>query len=139
VKVHHTAICTIDVDESLRFWRDGLGFEPLMDLTFEGGWRALFDAPTDTLRSVFLGDPAARSTGIIELVDFGPLPSARPAAGPAVGFFLVSVYTDVDRTLAVLADLGLGGPPRRITVSGVDMAVVHDPNGVLVELVGLPG
>ena len=139
MKVHHTAICTVDVAESLRFWRDGLGFEPIMDLSFEGDWRALFGAPEDTLRSVFLGDPAEPSTGIVELVDFGSVPGGPSATGPAVGFFLVSVYTDVDGTLARLAALGLGGPPRRIAVSGVAMAVVRDPNGVLVELVGLPG
>jgi glyoxylase I family protein len=139
VKVHHSAICTVDVEESLRFWRDGLGFAPIMDLTFEGAWRTLFDAPADTLRSVFLGDPAEPSTGIVELVDFGSVPSSLPPTGPAVGFFLVSVYTDVDAALARLAELGLGGPPRRIEVSGVSMAVVRDPNGVLVELVGLPG
>lgn len=24
--VHHAAICTADVEQSIRFWRDGLGF-----------------------------------------------------------------------------------------------------------------
>ena len=44
--------------------------------------------------------------------------------------------TDVVPALDRLAALGLGGPPRRTTVTGVDMAVVRDPDGVLVELVG---
>jgi glyoxylase I family protein len=137
-KAHHTAICTTDVDASLRFWRDGLGFDVLMDGTFEGGWRDLFDAPTDRLRSVFLGDPASQSGGIVELVDFGPIPALVATDGPAVGFFLVSVYTGVDAALARLADLDLGGEPRRVTVHGVSMAVVTDPNGVRVELIDLP-
>ena len=139
MKAHHTAICTVDVDESLRFWRDGLGFEVLMDMVFEGGWRELFDAPTDSLRSIFLGDPADQTAGVVELVDFGPVPDAAPAVGPATGFFLVSVYTGVDAALARLAELDLGGEARRIEVHGVAMAVVTDPNGLRVELIDLPG
>jgi hypothetical protein len=66
------------------------------------------------------------------------LPERGPEAGPAVGFFLASVYTSVEAALARLADLSLGGEPRRITVHGVAMAVVTDPNGVRVELIDLP-
>lgn len=40
-KAHHTAICTTDLDESLRFWRDGLGFEVTMDMEFRGDWPSL--------------------------------------------------------------------------------------------------
>jgi catechol 2,3-dioxygenase-like lactoylglutathione lyase family enzyme len=48
---------------------------------------------------------------------------------------------DTDATLARLADLGLGGEPRRIELPGPDdsvvvMATVRDPDGVLVELIG---
>jgi catechol 2,3-dioxygenase-like lactoylglutathione lyase family enzyme len=138
-KAHHTAIATNAVDDSLRFWRDGLGFEVLMDMAFDGDWPTLFAAPSERLRSIFLGDPADQSSGIVELVDLGPLPVGSAAAEPATGFFLVSVYLDVDATLARLADLALGGEPRRIEVHGVSMAVVRDPNGVQVELIGLPG
>jgi catechol 2,3-dioxygenase-like lactoylglutathione lyase family enzyme len=138
-KVHHTAICTNDVEASLRFWRDGLGFAVQMDAEFDGRWRRLFDAPTDHLRSVFLGDPATPSSGILELVDLGPLPDAGATIAPATGFLLVSVYADVEATLDRLAGLGVGGEARRIEVHGVAMAVVRDPNGVRVELVGLDG
>lgn len=140
VKVHHTALVVTDVEASLRFWRDGLGFVETMDATFEGDWPALFDAPTPQLRSIFLGDPELPDSGIVELVDFGPGVAAGPSGGggPAAGFFLVSVYCDVDATLARLADLGLGGEPRRIRSYGVTMVVVTDPSGVRVELIDLP-
>ena len=52
----------------MRFWRDGLGFTELFDHTFTGDWPTLFGAETDQLRSIFLGDPAAPDTGIVELV-----------------------------------------------------------------------
>ncbi len=135
-KAHHTAICTNDVDASLRFWRDGLGFEVTMDHEFDGDWPTLFAAPSERLRSVFLGDPADRTGGLVELVDLGPLPAPTPATDPRTGFLLVSVHVDVDTTLARLAALGLGGEPTRITVYEVPMAVVHDPSGVRVELIG---
>jgi glyoxylase I family protein len=124
-----------DVDESLRFWRDGLGFHVLMDERFEGDWPTLLAAPSDRLRAVFLGDPAAPDSGIVELVDLGSLPGPVDAAPPRAGFLLLSVFTDVAAALDRLATLGLGGPPRRVEVSGVAMAVVRDPDGVLVELV----
>ena len=134
--VHHSAICVRDVDESLRFWRDGLGFAVLMDERFRGDWPTLLEAPSDSLRAVFLGDPDASGSGIVELVDLGPVgPDAARRTPPAPGFLLVSVITDVESALARLAALGLGGTPRRVVVSGVAMAVVRDPDGVAVELV----
>jgi glyoxylase I family protein len=142
-RVHHSAIVVRDVDVSLRFWRDGIGFAVLMDMHFDGDWRSLFGASSNRLRSVFLGDPQHANSGIVELVQFdgGAATPATAAPGPSAGFFLLSCYVDVDATLARLAALGLGGAPRRIRVPGpdgdVEMATVLDPDGVLVELIGL--
>ena len=135
--LHHTAISVADLDESLRFWRDGLGFELVMDERFEGDWPTLLQAPTTSLRAVFLGDPARLDSGIVELVDLGDVvASPTQPDGPATaGVLVLSVMTDLDATLQRLAALGLGGAPRRIDVAGVAMAVVTDPDGVLVELV----
>jgi glyoxylase I family protein len=134
--IHHSAICVRDLDTSLRFWRDGLGFEVLMDRRFEGDWPKLFDAPSKSLRAVFLGDPAKPESGIVELLDLGETGDG-PASATSVssGLFLLSVFTDLDAVLLRLSLLGLGGEPRQIEVSGVAMAVVSDPDGVLVELV----
>jgi len=50
---------------------------------------------------------------------------------PGLGFFLLSVYLDVESTLQRLARLGLNGEACRIELpQGIEMAVVHDPNGV---------
>jgi catechol 2,3-dioxygenase-like lactoylglutathione lyase family enzyme len=83
--VHHSAIVTRDVEASLVFWRDGLGFDVLMDETFEGPW-----------------------------------PSA-----------------DLDEILPRLDALGVGGQPTVAAVGPVRLAVVHDPNGVRVELMDI--
>jgi catechol 2,3-dioxygenase-like lactoylglutathione lyase family enzyme len=109
-RVHHSAIVVRDFDASLRFWRDGIGFEAMMDMQFDGDWGTLFHAPSQRLRSVFLGDPARADAGIVELVQF---------------------LTD-----------GESGPGRGEPADGpagdVSMATVVDPDGVLVELIGIP-
>jgi catechol 2,3-dioxygenase-like lactoylglutathione lyase family enzyme len=142
--VHHAAICTADVERSMRFWRDGLGLTELFDHTFTGDWPTLFDAKTDRLRSIFLGDPAAPDTGIVELVVFDGALEAEPTpAGPRHGFFLLSLEREVDATLLTLANLGFTDGIRRITMPAPDgksvpMAVVSAPDGVVVELIGPP-
>jgi catechol 2,3-dioxygenase-like lactoylglutathione lyase family enzyme len=142
--VHHTAIVTADVDASMRFWRDGLGFAELMDHTFTGDWATLFGAATDQLRSIFLGDPEFPDTGIVELVVLDGAQSAPvTSAGPAFGFFLLSLQRDVDATLDTLAGLGFDGGVRRIEMPApkgkkVAMAVITAPDGVRVELIGPP-
>ena len=101
--VHHAAICTADVERSMRFWRDGLGFTELFDHTFRGNWPELFGARCDQLRSIFLGDPQDPDTGIVELVVFdGADDALPPAPGPRHGFFLLSLQRDVDETLSAL-------------------------------------
>jgi catechol 2,3-dioxygenase-like lactoylglutathione lyase family enzyme len=142
IGVHHTALVTADVEMAMRFWRDGLGFTALFDLTFSGDWRTLFNAETDSLRSIFLGDPQTPDSGIVELVVFEGATALVPApAGPAFGFFLISLQRDVEPTLTRLAELGFTDGVRRISMSApggttVQMAVITAPDGVRVELIG---
>ena len=141
--IHHTAIVTADVERSKRFWCDGLGFTELFDHTFTGDWPTLFNARTDQLRAIFLGDPDTPDTGIIELVQ---LDGAKPGTStdePAFGFFLVSLQRDVHTTLAALAALGFDDDVRHIDMPApggktVAMAVITAPDGVRVELIGPP-
>jgi catechol 2,3-dioxygenase-like lactoylglutathione lyase family enzyme len=140
--VHHCAICTSDVERSLRFWRDGLGMSVLMDYHFTGDWPELFGAKTDRLRSIFLGDPQTPDSGIVELVELAGADEALPPdAMPRHGFFLLSLQRDVDETLPAMAALGFTEGVRRIDVAAptgkaVAMAVITAPDGVLVELIG---
>jgi catechol 2,3-dioxygenase-like lactoylglutathione lyase family enzyme len=121
--IHHTAIVTADVERSMRFWRDGLGFAELFDHTFTGDWPTLFGATTDRLRSVFLGDPNAPDTGIVELVQFDDAQrGSPPSSAPAFGF------DDSVRRVEMPAPGG----------KTVVMAVITAPDGVRVELIGPP-
>jgi glyoxylase I family protein len=128
----------------MRFWRDGLGFSELFDQTFTGDWPTLFEAETDQLRSIFLGDPKTPDTGIVELVVFdGTEPTSPSSKGPRFGFFLVSLFCEVEEALGRLADLGFTEGLRRISMPTPDgktvaMAVITAPDGVCVELIGAP-
>jgi glyoxylase I family protein len=139
--LHHAAVCTRDVARALRFYRDGIGLEVLMDQEFDGDWPTLFGARAKRLRSVFLGDAASPAAGIVELVAFADGVADAPpiAAEPPAGFFLLSFFVELDATLARLRGQGLADDVRRIEVPGpqgpVAMATLRDPDGVLVELI----
>ncbi|HUI04271.1 MAG TPA: VOC family protein [Acidimicrobiales bacterium] len=138
-RVHHSAITARDVEASVRFYRDGIGLTLLMDRRFDGDWPTLFGVRSTSLRSVFLGDPAAPDAGVVELVDFGEAPApAPPGSAGGAGFLLLSFFVDLDATLARLAALG-HDDVRRIAQpapgGAVAMATVRDPDGVLVELI----
>lgn len=127
MKIHHTAICTRDIEASVRFWQDGLGFVQQMDESFDGDWPTLFGACQPRLRSIFLGDPGTEDAGVIELVDFsgGITDAPAPPAEPAVGFFLVSVYTQIEPTLS--RRLVRKWPSYTIrTASPLNSSIFHD-------------
>ncbi|HXQ90118.1 MAG TPA: VOC family protein [Acidimicrobiales bacterium] len=142
-RLHHAAMVVRDVDASLRFYRDGIGLEVLMDHVFHGDWPTLFTVGSTALRSVFLGDPAHPDAGVVELVAFDADRPTAPAPTPAAlaaGFFLLSFNVDVESVLSRLGALGYG-PARRIEQPAprgpVAMATVLDPDGVLIELIGV--
>ena len=130
-----------DLDASLRFYRDGIGLEVLQDRRVEGDWPYLLDAPSRTLRAVFLGDPQVPDdhSGVLELNVFDGDVADSPAVPPLrSGFLLLSFFVDIEATLDRLARLGLGGSPRRVsqpTPNGpLSIATVRDPDGLLVLL-----
>jgi glyoxylase I family protein len=133
-RIHHAAIVVADIEASLRFWRDGLGFQLLMDDTFEGDWKTLFGIDATKVRSVMVGDPSRAGSGIVEFVQF-------LGADVPPGFELLSLFVgDVDETLARLGDDAK--ELRSIEVHSPDgpvpMVTVRDPDGVLVEIIGPP-
>lgn len=140
--IHHSVIVVGDLDASLRFYRDGLGLDVLVDREVEGDWPGLFGGTSRRLRAVFLGDATVPdvSAGVLELNAFvgGDVPTGDSPSRPTTGFFMLSYFVDVEATLKRLADLGLGGPPRRVaqtTPSGdITIALVRDPDGVRVLL-----
>jgi catechol 2,3-dioxygenase-like lactoylglutathione lyase family enzyme len=137
--VHHTGLCPADFETSLRFYRDGIGLDVLVDTVLKTDVKPLLGVHTTTIRTVFLGEADKRDGGILELMDLGSadITSGPPQSGlPARGLCLISVQVDVEAVLARLDELGLGGTPRRMTMPNGDLlaASVVDPDGATVEL-----
>lgn len=138
--IHHTVLVVRDLEQSLRFYRDGIGLEVLQDRTVDGDWPGLFGAPGRSLQVVFLGDSATPDvfSGVLELNAFESEVAPAPVEQTHYGVTMISYFVDVEATLARLAELGLGGEPARVeqaTPNGViTIATVRDPDGVTVLL-----
>jgi catechol 2,3-dioxygenase-like lactoylglutathione lyase family enzyme len=136
--LHHAGICVADIDEALRFYRDGVGLSILVDKVIEADLESLLGVHTRRVRTVFLGAADHPDGAIVELLDLGlkDIADATPQHGvPNRGVFLLSFQVDVPEVLARLDDLGLGGAPKTMpTPRGGLAATVVDPDGVMVEL-----
>lgn len=137
----HIGICVSDIDRSLRFYRDALGFEYLSELEVVG-------EPADTLlelkdvdlRAVYLQRDGFR----IELLYYvspprKPLPRAHEMND--LGFTHLSFHVaDIDATVAALREAGatiLEDTVVRVPGGGAVAAFVTDPDGVRIELVNV--
>ncbi len=140
--IHHSVIAVDNLEASLRFYRDGLGLDVLADRLVEGDWPDLFGAPSRRLRAVFLGEAHVPDVyaGVLELNELSGDQASQtrsPSTSPR-GLFMLSFFVNVEAALSRLANLGLGGSPRRIrqpTPNGpITIATVQDPDGVLILL-----
>jgi catechol 2,3-dioxygenase-like lactoylglutathione lyase family enzyme len=139
--VHHTGLCPADLDESVRFYRDGIGLTVLADFSMDTDLEPLLGRHTSHVRAVFLGSPDNPQGGTLELLDLGAGDIREQGEGPGVphrGVFLLSFVVDVAVVLGRLADLGLGGAPRTMRSPGGVSATIVDPDGVTVELLSGP-
>ena len=124
-----------DLDRSLAFYRDGIGLSVISRNEFEADMDALFDAPSQRLRSVFLGDRRRPDAGTVELVHLDEAPDDVPERRPAPGVLFVAFMVDVAAAVARLEQLGMARDLRRIEVPVGNIATVVDPDGVRVELI----
>jgi glyoxylase I family protein len=137
--LHHVALNAKNMDETLRFYTEGIGLKVLLDMELEGDFPAVFNARGNKLHSIFLGDPDQPDAGIVELVAFEGGHADRPdIEEPTNGFSLISFVTDVHETVARLQSLGFA--PNAIVQAPIpgnpsDIAVIRDPDGVIVELI----
>ena len=143
MQVSHLGICVRDVEASLRFYRDALGFSVASELTVAG-------EPGDTLlrlRDVSLRAVYLRKDGLtIELLHYaspGHVGDGAPRAMNALGLTHLSLR--VDDLAAAVASLAAAGATvlhdTRIDneTLGARAVFVTDPDGTLVELVESAG
>ena len=142
LRLTHVGICVSDLERSLGFYRDLLGFVREHDLAVEG-------EPTDTLlrlRGVKLEAVYLRRDGVrIELLRFAspPAPAPRARAMNEHGLTHLSFrVADLDATLAALRAAGervLEDTVIRFPEFQAAACMVVDPDGQLIELVQAPG
>lgn len=137
--VMHFGICVRDLERSIRFYRDGLGFVEAGGLEIAGEPIAsVMEIPDVDLRAVYLDRDGVR----IELLYFpvqgtvGPA-DARPMNQPGLTHFTLRV-DDLDEAIAKLEPLGaIVLPHTRVhdPTFGSDIVYVTDPDGTRLELV----
>jgi catechol 2,3-dioxygenase-like lactoylglutathione lyase family enzyme len=141
-RLSHVGLCVTDLERSLRFYRDGLGFVEEHRLEVGG-------EPTDRLlrlrgtllRAIYLLRDGVR----LELLCFtsppGPPATERPMNQPGLTHLSFRV-ADLDATLVSLREAGAEILEDTVLAfpewhSGA--AFVRDPDGQLLELVQSPG
>ena len=136
----HVGICVSDLERSIRFYRDGLGFSEGGELTVEGEPTAtMLELPSDMhLDAVYLDREGFR----IELLSY-PRPGtvgeakARPMNQLGLTHFAFRV-DDLDAAIARVEAHGgalVAGSRIQNEVFGSDLCYVTDPDGVRLELV----
>jgi len=138
----HVGICVTDLDRSLRFWVDGMGFEAgeryeLDSRLVPDLHRALeIDEPVELVSQFVRLGPMA-----VELLAFAaPSPVGRPSATRRqVGLTHLAFHVD-DLSAAIDRAVRHGGTlveSTRVDV-GTNVAFLEDPDGVRVELMARP-
>jgi glyoxylase I family protein len=134
----HIGLCVTDLERSLRFYCDGLGFTKVLsydldDTMLPGLGRALEVSSPVVMTSQFIELPGLK----IELIAYrSPNPSGAPSSSRGtLGMTHMSFYVDdVDVAAARLVECG-GTIIESTRVSlGVEIVFLADPDGARVEL-----
>jgi len=136
--IHHVGIAVADLEESVRFYRDGLGYPVLLEEVFDREWDRLVASPSSRMRAIVVA-PTDGSTCAIELIAFEDGVERPTPVAPPAGLFLLSLMVpDVAAAKANLTAVGYSTFEEDSTDllgSRIDVTFVRDPDGVVVELV----
>lgn len=143
LRLSHLGICVSDLERSLAFYRDGLGFRERARLDVEGrAAETLLQLPGVRLRAIYLERDGAR----IELLHYrerGGPPGEAPAPMNRPGLTHLSLRVDdLEAALRDLVRLGgreLPGTRTRSPELGAAAVFALDPDGTRIELVQAPG
>jgi catechol 2,3-dioxygenase-like lactoylglutathione lyase family enzyme len=140
----HFGICVSDLERSLHFYCDGLGFEKAESHPIGSEFAALMDLPDVAVTSQFI----RRGPTAIELLAFAvPEPVGPSERRPVHQLGLTHLsfrVRDVEGVAARLVELGgtiVDSSRTTIDLGGTTLEFVYctDPDGVRVELMDLGG
>jgi lactoylglutathione lyase len=144
LSISHIGICVSDLERSVRFYCEGLGFEPVASHQVGEEFGALMELDQVSLESRML----ARDGVTVELLRFAS-PGFTGDGGRRpmnqLGLTHLSVRVDdVDELSATIERLGgtvVSTTRTTLDVAGarLDFLYCTDPDGVRIELMDLPG
>jgi lactoylglutathione lyase len=140
----HFGICVSDLDRSLRFYCEALGFEKAESHAIGSEFAALMDLPDVAVTSQFIrkGATAIELLAFTEPAPFGD--TTRRAVNQLGLTHLSFRVADVEATAAAVVALGgtrVESSRTTIDFGGTPLEFVYctDPDGVRVELMDLNG
>lgn len=138
----HVGLCVRDLERSLQFFCDGLGFEKAecfeLDSTLAEGLDRSLEVPGPVK---FVSQFVQNDTMKIELLHFvNPEVHGTPSATRnQVGLTHLSFYVDdLDAATAHLVACGATVIDETRASPGIDLLFLADPDGVRVELMAIP-
>ena len=142
--IGHIGICVSDMERSVRFWRDGLGFEVLREFDFRGSlWKRVLEVDDLDLQTKII----RRDHVTLELLAFtkpGHVGTAERRPMNQLGFTHLAIWvSDLDAAAKRVADFGgrLAEETRTVfdhpKLKG-KWLMCTDPDGVRLELVEYP-
>ncbi len=134
----HFGLCVADLDRSLRFYTEGLGFEAAERYELDSKEAVGLDLALEVEGHVQVVSQFIRLGGMaIELLGYtSPTPHGRPSTSRGlIGLTHLSFYVD-DRDAAAdhLVSLGATILEETRTSPGIDLVFLADPDGVRIEL-----
>jgi catechol 2,3-dioxygenase-like lactoylglutathione lyase family enzyme len=139
--MHHTGFTVADLERSLAFYRDLLGFEVVLEQDKQGGYLAAIVGYADAhVRMAHVKAPASDHT--LELFQYlAPVPEARPLEPRQIGPTHVCLVVDDLRDLhARLSQAGVDSwfsEPVEVDTganTGSLALYLRDPDGIILEL-----
>ena len=138
----HVGLCVTDLDRSLRFYCEGLGFQVAEGFDLDDSMVPGIDKSLEVTGPVVLRSQMITLEGMkIELLHYtSPAVEGTPSSRRnLLGLTHLSFWVDdVDQAAAALVHCGGTILPDTRQAPGIELVFLADPDGVRVELMGAP-